>query len=84
MRVRRLFSYAVLLAVLIGDLTVVVITIDRGAAWWPTTSEGDKPWPCETTSAFRSRSCSWLGTPWLSPAKRDRVVPCLDLEDETG
>jgi len=26
----------------------------------------------------------WLGTPWLSPAKRDRVVPCLDLEDETG
>jgi hypothetical protein len=25
-----------------------------------------------------------LATPWLSPAKRDRVVPCLDLEDETG
>ena len=36
MRVRRLFSYAVLLAVLIGVLTVVVITIDRGTAWWPT------------------------------------------------
>jgi hypothetical protein len=35
MRVRRLFSYAVLLAVLIGVLTVV-ITIDRGTAWWPT------------------------------------------------
>ena len=23
-------------------------------------------------------------TLWLSPAKRDRVVPCLDLENETG
>ena len=33
MHVRRLFSYAVLLAVLIGVLTVVVITIDRGTAW---------------------------------------------------
>jgi hypothetical protein len=22
--------------------------------------------------------------PWLSPAKRDLVAPCLDLEDETG
>ena len=38
MCVRRLFSYAVLLAVLIGVLTVVVITIDRGTAWWPTDS----------------------------------------------
>jgi hypothetical protein len=36
MCVRRLFSYAVLLAVMIGVLTVVVITIDRGTAWWPT------------------------------------------------
>jgi len=36
MRVRRLFCFAVLLAVLIGVLTVVVITIDRGSAWWPT------------------------------------------------
>ena len=38
MRVRRLFCFAVLLAVLIGVLTVVVITIDRGTAWWPTDS----------------------------------------------
>jgi len=39
---------------------------------------------------FREKSRSkrvreWLGNPpWLSPAKRDLVAPCLDLEDETG
>jgi hypothetical protein len=36
----------------------------------------------ETSGSKRLKE--WLGTPWLSPAKRDRVVPCLDLEDETG
>ena len=36
MRVWRLFSYAVLLAALIGVLTVVVIMMGRGTAWWPT------------------------------------------------
>jgi len=47
MRVRRLFSYAVLLAVLIGVLTVVVITIDirRASACDPHDAQSERPHP---------------------------------------